>query len=272
MILLAESYATLALNAFGEKHKIIIVDTVAINAQLNQIRAIGRSQNYPLILLPTVYPMVAECINSGVLKYSEFLRVIVGNKEIKGRHTQIEPREITYSLADEILSKAALPIGKTVILSADNNSQVELPVNFWIRIVEVIRELGLTPCLNTSGTLNGKPANILAEYDQIAKIKIPPHLAVSIPERAGFYIGGTNGFQTIQSCFNLHGKGIHLINGIEMDKGFIRDKSNNLIPVAGFYHKNVFFSEFLHNQTELLLKSSSMDEDFEKEIKNVLVY
>jgi hypothetical protein len=88
--------------------------------------------------------------------------------------------------------------------------------------------------------------------NNLKKIRIPPHLAVSIPEIAGAYVGGTNGFQTIQALFNSSSIGIHLINSDTLNEGKITDNFNNRISVSNLMHKHTFSNQFLGLQQEIL--------------------
>jgi hypothetical protein len=103
------------------------------------------------------------------------------------------------------------------------------------------------------------------------KIKIPPHLAVTIASLSGAYIGGTNGFSTIQALFNKNVVGMHLINGESKKGAYLRDKSGNQILIDQYFHKNAFADQFVGLQKEFLIQNPILDLELKLKIENILV-
>lgn len=261
-------YETLAKLALERRCTLFYWNGPAVNSILTNIRINVRSNGYPIRLLPTLYPYIPECILSRKLKYIDFLRILT-NSSKQGSLPEIETDPNLKSDAASRLASVGLPIGKTAILSADNNSQVELPDFFWHSVITIVESLGWEVGINSSGNLESKGAKWLARVNK-SQIDIPPHLAITIPQVAGCYFSGTNGFATLQAHFNRGGRGIHFINGYHAHGGKIRDKGGNLIDVESFYHENMYLTDTMSNQTELYVDANTTYEVLEEAISSVL--
>ena len=267
-VIIDEKYKNLANDTFAEipKVKIILFEGATAHKMFSQISILGNKHEFPVRLLPTIYPMVGESIATGLLSYTGFLRLLTESDKV-GPLEKIEQQQINLKKAFQILAQANVPPGNTVLISADNNTQVEFSEEFWQQICEVIRSCGWVPCLNASGTF--VPARILAQSG-LPKVVVPPNLAVSIPTAAGCYIGGTNGFSTIQALYNDRVEGIHLINGNFIQKNKISDKFGLNYKVELFFHKNMFKHEFLGLQKEILVQKNEVDDELAAEIASTL--
>jgi len=267
-VIIDEKYKDLANDAFAgtPKVKIILFDCATANKMFSQISILGNKHEFPVRLLPTVYPMVAESIGAGLLSYVGFLRLLTESDKV-GPLEKIDQKEINLKKAFQILAQANVPPGNTVLISADNNTQSEFSEEFWLQICEVIRSCGWVPCLNASGT--SVPARILAQSG-LPKVVVPPNLAVSIPTAAGCYIGGTNGFSTIQALYNDRVEGIHLINGLLIEDNKISDRFGNEFNVDLMFHKNTCKQQFLGLQKEILVQKNEVDDELASEITSTL--
>jgi hypothetical protein len=259
-VLIDNRYREFASHIFAENlnistdFKIIALDMSQLNTILSTFNILGEQGNFPIRLLPTLYPGIPECIIHGHLQSVAFLRVIAGSSK-SGLLPPIENSSYFRNRAIEYLLSHGLPVGKTVIISADNNTEAEFSENFWRNVVDLIRDNGLVPCLNSAGTVYGGAARLLTNYN-LPKLNVLPELIVSIPEAAGFYIGGTSGFTTIQACFNRMGKGIHLINACNSTTLGIPDKAgSNFTQLHQMFRKNQYREEFLGSQKEIVIES-----------------
>ena len=249
LLLIDIKYKELVLYVKNENDCIIFIDSAMLNNQFSKLDILGNDTTLPIRLLPTLYPMVPELMSNLELKYSAFLRLLLDSSE-KNHFKQIEIRENTYEQVKNIFNDLDLPKGKTIIFSPDNNTQQIFSNEFWNDFLRFIEELKWTPVLNNSGNLSYSESKFVFN-SKIKKIKIPPHLAVSITEFAGAYIGGTNGFQTIQALFNKTSIGIHIINISSLSEGNLLDNFGNRINLNTFIHENSFKNEFLKIQKEI---------------------
>jgi hypothetical protein len=228
-------------------------DGAWVNDQFASIGLLGNSDPQIIRLLCTVYPMIPELIHLGHLSYIKFLRCLAGSSEV-GRLPKIEAYDEDQLL--QTFAQSNVVPGKTVILSMDNNTHEEFPEEFWLTIIGFIKDLGLIPCINASGTLQANTHRILSN-SQLPTMKINPEQAVSLVEMAGFYIGGTNGFDGIQAFFNEKSKGLHLINFINNNTDFANDKFGNIHPLETFYIKKACSEIFIGLQHEIVVRDSN---------------
>ena len=250
-ILIDGKYSVLASQALGNKIGKLYSNGNAINNLFNKIGLIGKMKNLPIRLLPTLYPGCSELILTKRLTYSDFLRGIIGSNK-KGFFSKIEDIEKLKKQAENIIVNAGCIPNKTVILSLDNNSQKELPADFWMSIVDLIKKAGLKVLLNDSGTLSYIGANLLSNTN-LPRVKVEPNLAVTIPSVAGGYLGGTNGFSTIQALFNDLVPGVHFLNSTESQNYKVIDKFGNEFPENILFHSETFSEEFRNHQIEVLV-------------------
>lgn len=253
-------YVKLINNALaGHIINYVEVNSSVINIILNEERILGRTKVFPIRMLPTLYPMIPECIVNQKLQYIDFLRTLLEANNVKEKLPKIES-DNAKNEALKFLKRENIKIGKTVIISADNNTQEELSDEFWSQFIHISIENDYEICLNASGTIN-KEANKLMDRN-FKKINVPPELVVSIAEVAGLYASGNNGYATIQALFN-QGFGFHFIKKSNNESNVIKDKFNNDIKIDQFFHKNSFRKEFLHNQVEIIIDNYESNENAE---------
>jgi hypothetical protein len=268
LLLIDPRYNLLILNVKRELDCIAFVDSNNLNLQFSKIGLLGNDKDLPIRLLPTLYPQVPELISNLNLEYSSFLRYLLDSKHIN-QFKQIEKRNNILSEIEQIFQENDLIKGKTIIFSPDNNTQIEFSNEFWNSFVDYVRMLNWIPVLNNSGDLVNNKTKFTFNED-VKRIKIPPHLAVSLPEYAGAYIGGTNGFQTIQALFNNVSKGIHLININMIKDKMLHDKFGNKIKLDTYLHSKTFKNEFLNKQNEILCKDK-FDDYIKDRINEILL-
>lgn len=253
-ILIDDKYKRLAMTALGDRAQILFVNQPHLNAILNRQRVLGFSKNLPIRLLPTLYPMVAELIVSGLLKYSDFLRFLIHRevkqtgpfREIEGDDERIEAREH--------ISKLGLCPGKTLLVSPVNNTQLPIPNRVLLHAVSIARDCGWDICINTAASRSDLRV-LAAEAPEVVFFDVPAHLPVSFATACGFYVVGNNGFATIQALFNSECEGLHLINGFDAVDGLIKDQAGNRVEVSRFPHAVMFRDQFLGVQIEHVLQN-----------------
>jgi len=215
------------------------VDNAVLNMVFNNLKLLGRHKNFPIRLLTTLYPVMAELMLDGKILYLDFLRKLVGSPH-SGPITPIE--SFTHlSEAHKILSENNVAIGRTVLICADNNSHAEFPEDIWIEIIKMVQSCGWDVCINDSGTLVNKEAKNLRIFgiaNDIKFIKIPPHLPISMTRLMGSYISGSNGFVTIQAYMGGDTVGMHLINCLESPDGHVKMPGGYYLPLDVIYSKN----------------------------------
>ena len=252
-IIIDNKYLILCKNALSANNIYLVVNADIVNSLLGSLGTLGSNRSYPLLLLPTMYPMISECINNGVLKYIDFLKTLIGIDIYNYSLLQIEDYENNDEKIKNLFNLNNLIKNRTVILSIDNNTINEFTYSYWSQIIDKILSVDLIPCINDSGTLTNSFSSFNSHFPKTVKIKISPETIVSTVKYAGFYIGGTNGFQTIQSCFNHSSKGIHIINAININKNNqIEDKFNNLLPLDRFFHSISYSDYFINKQKEFI--------------------
>jgi len=250
-VIIDERYKRLTEVALNSKAQVYFTESVALNSLLSSLGIVGRLEGLPIRMLPTLYPNCGEMIYASKLQYSHFLRTLVmSNRE--GQFDRIEDDVSLESEALDIIVATGCPPGKTVLISADNNTHLELPEHVWGWIIEITQEMGWSILLNDSGLNNTKSAVNLASCD-LRRIKVPPHLPCTLARIAGAYISGTNGFATIQALFSDRCRGLHFINGFNTENGRQRDKGRNLVNLEHFFHSITWAETFLGIQTEVIL-------------------
>jgi hypothetical protein len=263
-ILIDQKYENLANDALGMSITKYYTTGGNINILFNDLGIVGKIGNLPIRLLPTIYPGCAELILAQRLYYSDFLRGIIGSSRT-GVFSKIENVNNKKIKAQEIIKSSGCEPGNTLLLSIDNNTHKEFSEDFWIFIINIIKKHDVSVLLNDSGTLSYESANLLSNTD-LPRIKIPPELVVTIPSIAGGYIGGTNGFSTIQALFNDNVNGLHMINALESSAGKLKDKFENEYKEDALFHAKAWRETFRNKQTELLINKYTK----ENEIENLL--
>ncbi len=269
-LIIDERYRRLIEVSMGSRCDVIFFNAQAVNTALNLVGFVGSSTSLPIRFLSTLYPMITELITSGRLYYSDFVRQVAGSNSVGPFVALEDPNTDHINEARELIRKAGVRPGQAILISADNNTHTEFKKNFWDHIIEAIFNLGLSPIINDSGTICAEDSVLFSELT-LPKIKVPPHLAVAVCSAAGGYIGGTNGFLTIQALFNRDTSGIHLINGFSKDKSGIRDKVGNYVQVDTFFHSKAFAAEFLGTQTEFLVDLETSKQQLEDLLVRVFV-
>jgi hypothetical protein len=264
-IIIDEKYSEIIKKVFNDKLLILFVNEGIANTHFTKLNLLGKTKYYPIRMLPTVYPLMAELILEGKLNYVDFLRNLTNSNE-EGSLKSIESKE-TYDQSIKYFESLGLPIGKTVILCPDNNTHHQLPSEFWNNIIKMIIKLGLTPSLNDSGSLISNSSEI-KNLINIKKIKVPISAIISITKIAGYYICGTNGYSCVQSLFNDSSIGIHLIKE-SCDRGFVVDKFGNKTKTQYNMHKNIYAKQFLGIQREIIIEEDKSNYKLVEEIKNI---
>jgi len=266
-VVIDQRYSILAKTAFaGHNVRLVFADGGFVNQVLTRLNVLGRDHKLPRRLLPTLYPMVAECIHAGILSYSDFLRLMTGS-EVSGCFVPIEADDLLHQEACHLLSMAGAPIGRSVIVCTDNNSQVEFPEAYWDAICNHLFSRGWMPCINDAGTLTkGRTEIVLSK--PWPKVTVPPHLPISIVSAAGGFIGGTNGFCTIQALFNDKSNCVHLINAIHAAGGVIKDKSGTSIKLDRFLHSVTLKNESRGFLKEIYVFSPELDDEVKAMLDN----
>lgn len=264
-VVVDQKYNILLNQSLGNVYKELKVINAPGSTVLNSIQRIGLLgchedlPELPISLLPTIYPLIPECIHNGTLQYCDFLSTLLGidlNKSL----IQIENTEKLREVAAEMIGSTNAPLEKSIIISADNNTNLEFSTEFWAMLCGLLIDHGLTPVINNSGNLNSQGAQLLQHFN-LPKITIPPHLATTITSLAGGYIGSTNGYTTIQALFNRDTRGIHLINWQENGNGEISNKFGVAASKHIFYHKNFFREQFLGLQQEWQINESTTNKN-----------
>jgi len=253
-VLVDKKYERLATTALGASSQILLVSQSHINSTLNRQRILGFSDILPVRLQPTLYPLVAELILRGLLKYPDFLRFLVHRevkhagpfREIEGESERIEARDL--------VSKLGLRFGRTLLISPFNNTQVPIPNRVLLHAVSIARDCEWDICINTAASRSDL-RGLAAEAPDIVFFDVPAHLAVSFATACGFYVVGNNGFATIQALFNSECEGLHLINSFDASEGFIKDQAGNMIEESRFPHAMMFRDQFLGVQIEHFLQN-----------------
>jgi hypothetical protein len=257
-IIIDERYSQLAQVAATQDTKIIFAPGEYVNKLLTKLGLLGRSKTLPIRLLSTIYPMIPELILEDQLQQAAFLRQLVWSEKV-GPFTKIENYDVLREEAEKIILEAGGKPGRSILVSADNNTQREFDENFWYTVCQKISSRGWTPILNSSGTLSNREPNILRSADLI-KIKVPPHLATTIVTSCGGYITGTNGFATIQALFNHRTSGFHVINGDTFDGKYIYSKMGVRGASTVYPHATSYKHEFLGLMKESIIYNSKLTE------------
>ncbi|CAM8630238.1 hypothetical protein MCEMSEM52_00547 [Burkholderiales bacterium] len=269
-LIIDERYRRLIELSLGGRCDVIFFNAQAMNNVFNMVGFVGTSSSLPIRFLSTLYPIITELITSRRLYYSDFVRQVAGSTVVGPFAALEEPSSNHINEALDLIRTTGVSPGRAVLISADNNTQVEFEKNFWDHIIEVLIKIGLSPVINDSGTLSAD-GSVLFSGSSLPKIKVPPHLAVAACSAAGGYVGGTNGFQTIQALFNRDTCGIHFINGFGADKSGIPDKAGNYVRVDTFFHSKAFAKEFLGTQTEFIVDLKTSKRELEDLLVRVFV-
>ena len=240
-IYLSPKYQDICRNTFQDDPNVHVwlIDNAVLNFIFNKVRLLGNHKNFPIRLLPTLYPLIPELIMSGKLLYSDFLRNLIGS-QCAGKIPAIESL-VHLEEASKLLHDNNIMIGKTVLICADNNSQAEFPEDIWIEVIKAVHGCGWEVCINDSGNNTHSEAKNLRNFglnNSIKFIKIPPHLPISMTKLMGSYIGGSNGFTAIQAYFGDSTIGMHLINCLGSQNEFIKTPGGELIEIKNMYHCN----------------------------------
>ncbi|NDH69031.1 MAG: hypothetical protein EBY22_14230 [Gammaproteobacteria bacterium] len=215
------------------------INDSVLNHVFNRLNLLGNHNSFPVRLLPTVYPYMPELILSGKLLYMDFMRTLIGSQSV-GRIAAVES-DVHLNEARKILNESKINIGKTILICPENNTHTEFHEDIWIEVIKSVRNCGWDVCINDSGTKGHNDAKKLKDFgikNGIKFLKIPPHMPVSMVKLMGSYIGGTNGFVSIQAYFSAEVIGMHLINCLESVDGFIKTPGGVKMDINTLYHCN----------------------------------
>ncbi len=267
-VVIDPKYQILAKNALEGKARFVFLDGNLVNHQLNKLSLLGNYGRYPIRLLPTLYPMIPECIAEGALSQSDFIRIIAGSNSI-GSFPKLENSEELQNQAKELLKISGAPIGRCVLISADNNTQPEFPEKLWHSICDFIVSKGWMPLINDSGNLTSTSSKLLSSFDW-PKVKVPPHLAVSVTVAAGSYIVGSNGFGSTQALFNDGVTGVHIVNSIGQTGRYLHHKDGSRILASHCLNSNAFLTSFLGIQKELIVSDDNLNNELKGTLDDLL--
>ena len=266
-IIIDEKYKEFAEKIFSNGELLYFVDSNMIHKILSDNGVIGDIKGMPIRLLSTIYPVITELIYKSKLDYVDFTRTIIKSLKV-GPITKIENKVEFKNEAEKILIEANLPFKNTVLLNCENNTHKEFSENFWIQIINIVLECGKTPCLNISGTLRGE--NTKLNSINIAKIKVPPYLAVSVVEACGYYIAGSNGFLAIQGFFNDKSDGIHLVNADNGLNIIMQDNFGNEVEPSLLTLEMNSPKHYLNRINEIQIAHQKLTKENIEDIKHTL--
>lgn len=267
VVIVDGNYQLLATNVLPNQAKLITANTAAIRQMLNRLGVLGNNKNFPIPLLPTLYPMIPECIHEGILKYCDFIRLLIKSTS-SGKLLDIENYEAQNVLATAHLIKAGGKPGSSVIICPENNTNTEFEPSLWNNICEWMSEFGLTPMINASQKSTGANSSD-AISTQWPRLTVPPHMAVTLTSVAGGYVSGTNGYATIQALFNKHSFGLHLINANTLHDDKIINKFGIAAPKDIFFHENFWSDQFLNIQKEKVINRNMSLEDLRNTVEKL---
>ena len=251
----------------NKKIEIYFVESPKIHNLLSQNNIIGEVNGLPIRMLPTLYPYIAECLYAGKLRYFDFARILIRSNA----QGQIKPLEQGLELINEarsILETLSLPIGKTILISCENNTHLEFDEEIWIEIINIIEKYGFTVCVNSSGTLvNGQ--KFLLD-NRFKKLSMPPYLAVTLIEQCGGYIGTSNGLTGIQAYFNHSTPGLHMINAPNGRDNETKDKFGNKIFPRMMGLKEIDSERMSKMQNELYIEHGNLSNQNILDVENFL--
>jgi hypothetical protein len=200
---------------------------------------------YPL--LPTMHPLLSDLIFDGYVTDFELKKVILRlPKETQYILTPL-PKQRLNELKERIDS-ANCRLGKTCILSFENNSNAKLPDNLLIEIVNVIQKHDIDIALNTASTFN-KQSWVPPEIDYLPKVQVPEDAPNEFIELAGAHLGTINGLTAILANFKTNAK-----------QGLIADLSNPMIINNG----RELLAESWLLLSKVALKDICIDNDYKE--------
>lgn len=263
-VVIDPDYKEFAQMIFGADFQILTTNTNNLRSLLCKIGALGHADHLPILLLPTLYPMIAECIHNNSLNYCDFVRLLI-KSEFKGKINPLEDNQNSRVYAQKILEKPGGIVGRSVIVCPNNNTNVPFSENFWDDVCKTIAEHGWVPIINHAGI--NSASGICQAWPSVS---VPPQLAITVTTIAGAYISGTNGFSTIQAIFNQQTAGLHFINATHLRGNYIADNFGNAHRYDIFFHQHLWKNQFLHLQREYLIDENCNLWQANEHIKNML--
>lgn len=250
VVLIDSRYEKLASNALTNRAKVILINTPNFRHILDSVSPLGKSSYFPTRLLPTLYPLIPDLMMAGLLNYVTFFRFMVDSSRVG----PMQPIESVQNADFEMVWRPSIIKRKTVLLVIEQNTHPALPFEFWCHVIREIKRRNFMPLLVVTKK-DGSTYKRLIQWDpSLVSLNVPPEHIVTLTRLAGYYIGGSVGFLTIQSFFNSESRGIHVINLSNQDtEGFIMDNSNNKIRPEILSWRNQFPDEFIGNQEEFRL-------------------
>lgn len=260
----------LALSKWPAQANVLLAPGSVVNQMLTNIDLLGKSKNFPIRLLSTLYPMVPNCIYDGVLQYVDFTRLLAGSS-CKGKLSPLECHERNINEAEEIIIESGGKIGSSMIICPHNNTHEEFTAEFWLNIIEFVKNAGWTPLINSGGALRSNVISDLASYG-FKTINIPPHLVVTVTATAGSYTTGVNGYSTIQALFNYRTVGFNLINNNCCTEGRIIDKALEGANPQIMSHSYSFREQDLGLQRDIMIADQDNFEIFTNQFLSQVAY
>lgn len=255
-----QQLTNLALSKWPDQVTLLFAPGGVVNKILTDIDLLGKSKNFPIRLLPTLYPMVPNCIYDGALQYVDFTRLLAGSG-FKGKLTPLECHERNIREAEETIIQSGGKIGSSMIICPHNNTHEEFKKEFWLNIIEVVKNTGWTPLINSGGAIKSKVISYLASHG-CKMINIPPHLVVTVTAAAGSYTTGVNGYSTIQALFNDRAGGFNLIKNERSMEGKIVDKCLEGANPQIMSHSYSFREQDLGLQKDIMVSDQDSFEIF----------
>jgi hypothetical protein len=266
-IIIEEKYAKLVKKLEKKGCKILLINGGGINNLFNKYQILGNKTNLPIRLLPTIYPMIPDLISEGLLDYNEFLRKLIGLSP-STKYINLEEDE-EFEEAKEYLRKNNISFNNTVLLSLDNNTHHELIEEDVLKIIKILERNKWEILINDSGNLTSNETKYKKIIEKFNKIKVPAHLCVSIVKLCGFYIGGSNGFTTLQGLFNTT-PGIHIVgNGINYKHDLVIDKFDNNYKLNAIMLSSCAKKHFQNNHQEIVYTNNGIEDVLNKIDENL---
>ena len=238
--------------------RILLISGNEVNRLFNKYEILGNKINLPIRMLPTIYPMIPELIADGLLDYNEFVRKLV-DLQPKQKYIGIEDEE-DFEIAKTLLIEKKIKLNKTILFSLDNNTHNEIIEEDALKLTKYFNNNGWDILINDSGSIG----NLSTKYNELKKkyksIKVPPELSVSIVKNCGLYIGGSNGFTTIQGLFNKT-PGVHILgDGIHFEGKYLIDKFQNKVDIQSCKLSEASKNHFNYNHLEVNYTNNKIED------------
>lgn len=250
LVLVDPRYTSLTIDALdGFNYEFRAIDANGLNILLTQNGILGLFEKLPVRMLPSLYPIIPELISRNLLNYIDFFRFLAKSNR-SGPLEYIEKDHEPFIFSSQITKP-----GKSVIICPDTATHRQFSPSLWEVILTELYRMGLTPILNVSSGQGSILRNIVEKFPEIEQVVVRPEIAVSLTKYAGFYLGGSIGFLTVQSFFNRQSYGVHLINAIDSPAGYSRDSNGNLYSLSQLSWQTGFPKQFVGRQLDIEVRS-----------------